>query len=101
MHIVVILIKSVFNKNLKHLLSSSFRKRFMQIIHKKLYYDRIDDFECIDANRKAHPKNSLLVTICHYFVNKEFRFQLTACNGCHDILMMTIDISAIFFFKYS
>ena len=34
---------------------------------------------------------------CHYwqFLNKEFKFQPNACNGCHDLLMMPMNLSDI------
>ena len=50
-----------------------------------VYYDKTDDFEGIDVK-----KMSLLV-----FLDKGFRFQPTACNGCYDILMMSIYIKNI------
>ena len=35
--------------------------------------------------------------ICHYwyFLDKEFKFQPDLCKGCHDILMMSINLNAI------
>ena len=30
-----------------------------------------------------------------YFLNKEFKFQPNVCNGCHDLLMMSMNLSGI------
>ena len=37
------------------------------------------------------------VLCCHYcfFVDEVFRFQPRVCDGCHDILRMSIDIQSI------
>ena len=53
------------------------------------YYDRINVSEEIDINKTRSSKES---DICHYwyFPDKEFKFQQCLCNGCHDVLMMSI-----------
>ena len=34
--------------------------------------------------------------ICHYFfLNHGFKFQYSECNGCHDLTMLSVDISHI------
>ena len=35
--------------------------------------------------------------ICHYwyFLNYSFKFQINACNRCHDLLMMSMSLSNI------
>ena len=35
--------------------------------------------------------------ICHYwyFLNYSFKFQSNVCNRCHDLLMMSMNVSAI------
>ena len=42
--------------------------------------------------RQANQKN-----ICHYwyFLDKGFKFQPHVCNGCHDLLMMPMNLSDI------
>ena len=57
-----------------------------------LYYDRIDFFEGTDVNKRSMSKEC---DICHYwcFLNKGFKFQPNVCNGCHDLLMMSMDLS--------
>ena len=59
-----------------------------------LYYDRIDVFEGIEANKTSESKEC---DICHhwYFLDKEFNFQPYVCNGCRDVLMMSMNLSDI------
>ena len=39
--------------------------------------------------------------ICHcwYFLNKGFKFQTTVCNRCHDLLMVSMNLSDIAILK--
>ena len=71
-----------------------------------LYYDRIDISKGIDINKTSASKEC---DICHYsyFLDKWFKFQPYACNSCHDILMMSVNLKgcvhyifASLFFKY-
>ena len=59
-----------------------------------IYYDRIDVSEGIDVNKTRESKEC---DICHhwYFLNKGFKFQPNACNICHDLLMMSMNLSNI------
>ena len=59
-----------------------------------LYYNRIDISKCIDINMTSVSK---LCIICHYwyFLDKRFRFQPVVYNGCHDVLMMSMEINNI------
>ena len=59
-----------------------------------LYYDRIDVSEGIDVNKTYELKDC---DICHYwyFLDKGFKFQPYVCNGCHDVLMMSINLCDI------
>ena len=61
---------------------------------KVLYYDGIDISERIDVNKTSESKEC---NICHYwyFLNKGFKFQLYVCNGCHDLLMIPMNLSDI------
>ena len=59
-----------------------------------LYYDRIDVSEGIDVNKTGALKEC---NICNYwyFLNCSFKFQSNFCNRCHDLLMMSINLSNI------
>ena len=56
-----------------------------------IYYDRI---EGIDFNKTSESKKC---AICHYwyFLNEGFKFQPNVCNGCHDLLMMSMNLCDI------
>ena len=56
-----------------------------------LYYDRIDISKGIDLAKS----NSSKCTICHYWFNHGFNFQDYVCNGCHDLSMLSVNISNI------
>ena len=60
-----------------------------------LYYDRIDVSEGTDMNKTSSIKKH---DICHYwyFLIKGFKFQIYACNKCHDLLMMCMKLSNIY-----
>ena len=48
-----------------------------------LYYDRTDLREGIDLTKSYRSKECM---ICHYrYFNHGFKFQDSACNGCHDL----------------
>ena len=54
-----------------------------------LYYDRIDLSERFDV---AKSNNSKEYMVCHYcFSNYGFRFQISVCNGCHDLKMLCLN----------
>ena len=59
-----------------------------------LYFDRIDVSEKIDVNKTSELKQC---DICHYwyFLNYSFKFQRKVCNRCHDLLMMSMNLSNI------
>ena len=59
-----------------------------------LYCDRID--EGIDVNKTSESKEC---DVCHYwyFLDKWFKFQPDVCNGCHDVLMISMNLSDIVF----
>ena len=59
-----------------------------------LYFDRIDVSEWIDVNKTG---KSAECDIRHYwyFLNKDFKFQPNICNRCHDLLMMSMNLSDI------
>ena len=59
-----------------------------------LYFDRIDVSEGINVNKTRASKER---DICHYwyFLNFSFKFQPNVCNRCHDLLMMSMNLSDI------
>ena len=59
-----------------------------------LYFERIDVSEGIDVNKTSESKEC---DICHYwyFLNKQFKFQPNVWNGCHDLLMTSMNLSNI------
>ena len=63
-----------------------------------LYYDRIDISEGIDINNISVSKKC---DTCHYwyFLGKGLKFQPDFCNGCHDVLMMSMNLSNIAILK--
>ena len=44
--------------------------------------------------RQANQKSVIFVTI-GIFLDKWFKFQPDVCNGCHDVLMMSMNLSDI------
>ena len=60
----------------------------------KTYYDRIDIFKGIDVNKTSESNNC---DICRYwyFLNKGCRFQPNICNGCPDLLVMSMNLRNI------
>ena len=63
---------------------------FIQII--KTSYDRIDVSEGIDVYKTSASKEC---NIFHYwyFLDYSFKFQPNVCNRCHDLLMMSMNLS--------
>ena len=57
-----------------------------------LYYDRIDFYKRIDVNKTSESKE-FYICHCWYFLSKGFKFQSNVCNGCHDLLMMSMNFS--------
>ena len=61
---------------------------------KMLYFDRTHVSERIDINNTSESKECDIVTI-GVFLNKGFKFQPNICNGCHDLLMMSMNLSDV------
>ena len=59
-----------------------------------IYFDRIDVSEGIDVNKTSASKEC---DICHYwyFLSYSCKFQPNFCNRCHDLLMMSMNLSDI------
>ena len=56
-----------------------------------LYYNSIDVSEGVDTKKTSASKEC---DICHYwyFLGKGSKFQLYACNGCHDVFIMSMNL---------
>ena len=59
-----------------------------------IYFERIDVSKGIDINKTSTLRKHIIYQ-CLYFLDKGFRFQSALYNGCHDILMMAIDLNSI------
>ena len=58
-----------------------------------MYCDRIDISEGIDLDESNNSKECM---IFHYrFFNRGFKFQNPICNGCHDLTILSANISNI------
>ena len=57
-----------------------------------LYYDRTDVSEQIDYNKTSASNDCNICQYC-YFLDKGFKFQLHICNGCHNVLMISMNLS--------
>ena len=59
-----------------------------------LPYNRFDVSESLDVKKTCALKECI---ICHHrsFLDKGFKFQSSVCNGCHDVLMMYVDINSL------
>ena len=59
-----------------------------------LYYDRIDVSEGIDVNKTSASKEW---DVCHYwyFLNYAFKFQSNISNRCHELWIMSVNLSNI------
>ena len=58
-----------------------------------LYYDRIDISDGIDPTKSNKCKDCM---IFHYWIfNHGFKFQNSVCNVCHNLTVLSVDISDI------
>ena len=59
-----------------------------------LFFDRIDVSNETDVNKASTSKEC---DICHYWnsLNEGFKFQVNVCNRCHDLLIMSVNLSDI------
>ena len=64
----------------------------------KCYNDRLNFSEGSDVNKASVSKQGI---ICHYkyILDKWLKFQRYVCNGCHDVLMMSVNINSIAIFN--
>ena len=59
-----------------------------------IYFDWIDGSEGVDVNRASA---SIEFDFCHYwyFLDHSFKFQLNVCSRCHDLFMISVNLSDI------
>ena len=57
-----------------------------------LYCNGTDVSEGIDGNKTSAPKEC---DVCHYWYFLNYKFQSNVCNRCHDLLMMSVNLSDI------
>ena len=58
-----------------------------------LYSEQLDLSEGIDP---AKSNNSKECIVCHYwYFNHGLKFQISVCNGCHDLTTLCLNISDI------
>ena len=57
-----------------------------------IYYVKINVPEGTDVNKISAPKEC---DVFHYwyFLNYSFRFQPNVCNRCHDLLIMSVNLT--------
>ena len=56
-----------------------------------LYYDKIDISQGIDLAKRNNIKECMT---CYYWVfNHKFKCQDSVCNGCHDLTILSVNIS--------
>ena len=60
-----------------------------------LHYDRIDVSEGIDANKTSASKRVWCLSLLVYLKLYLIRFQPKVCNRCHNLLMMSVNLSDI------
>ena len=59
-----------------------------------LYYDRAEVSEGTDVN-KTSPSKKCDDSHYSYFLNYSFQFYTNVCSRCHDLLMMSINLSDV------
>lgn len=85
MYHIIILNRSVFNKNYNIIIIKPVSKNVCINFPKMLYYDRTDASKEIDDNKPSGSKECIICSNC-YFSNKRSRFQVTVCNCCRDVI---------------
>ena len=61
----------------------------------KMQYERITDDGGIDHKKNSNTSRFCDVCKFWFFVNKSFNYEDYACNGCHNLLMMTFSLDNI------
>ena len=90
---ITIVVRAVFHENNEYY-PRIFLDECLYKLKNLLYYDRIDSSEGTDVNKTSGSKEC---DICRYwyFLNYSFKFQPNVCNRCHDLLMISMNLSDI------
>ena len=59
-----------------------------------LHFERIDVSAGIDVSKTSTSK-TYNIYHCWYFLSYSFKFQRNVCNTCHDLLMISMNLSDI------
>ena len=59
-----------------------------------LYYGRTDVSKGVDVNKMSELKKCDICCYC-YVLDNRFKFRTDAYNGCHDVLMLSMNFSNI------
>lgn len=95
------LFKAFFNKDKNNFYYNILlEKRFYKLPKKQVFAQNInyilwfDLSEANDVNKTSETKEC---NICHfwYFLNKDFKYQQNVCNGAHNLLIMSLNLSNI------
>ena len=60
-----------------------------------LYFEIIDVLESIDVNKTNASQERDTCPYWHFFLYKWFKLQPNVSNGCHDVLMMSMNLRDI------
>ena len=58
-----------------------------------LEYDRIDISEGIDID-KTNKSKECDISLCWYFLYKNFNYEKYLCNGCHNLMQKAMNFNA-------
>ena len=94
--VMIIVVRAILYENNKYCPHGFLDECLYEILNniKVLYYDRIDVSEGIGVQKTSTSKTS---DIFYYwcFLSYSFKFQPNVCNRCHDLLMMSMNLSDI------
>ena len=94
-HLITIIIRRVFAQNDKFYPQLFLDGALYDVQKMSAQYEKITNDEGIDHSRNI--STSRFCDVCKFwsFVDRNFNYEDYACNGCHNILMMTYSIDSI------
>ena len=60
-----------------------------------LHYDWLHKTDLNEGNDVAKTNNSREYIACHFWFNHGFKFQDFVCNGCHNLMILSLNFSDI------